>query len=118
MLVSSTIAGASGVSGGGTHACSCAVPVDYEVTPGKYSVTSSPPAGVTVTTNTCTDVVVPPGGTVTCSIVTTQASCQPAPFGHLVVNRTSCPTDDKTLVSITIAGDGDIGRAACRSLSQ
>src|SRR5262245_66171000 len=106
MLVSSTIAGASGVSGGGTHACSCAVPVDYEVTPGKYSVTSSPPAGVTVTTNTCTDVVVPPGGTVTCSRSEERRAGQEAPSGHLVDNAPSSRTEDKTRVTNRIEVSG------------
>lgn len=60
------------ITGGGAGVITDATDKDYEVTPGTYSVTETVPAGWTKTGDTCQNVVVAAGQTVTCLITNTK----------------------------------------------
>jgi len=65
--------GTGTITGGGAGTISTTASMNYEVTPGTYSVTESSMSGWTQTSNMCSGVVVAAGQTQTCTITNTQA---------------------------------------------
>ncbi len=80
--------GTGTITGGGAGSITDATDKHYEVTPGTYSVTETPVAGWTETSNTCDDVVVAAGETETCTITNTQQ------LGRIIVVKQTNPDGD------------------------
>jgi len=77
------------------------------VNPGTYSVTETPPAGYTITSNTCTDVVVPAGGSAECTITNDDNAPKLTVIKHVVNDNggTAVAGDfTMTINGVTVAG--------------
>src|SRR6185436_6296547 len=92
---------AATVTNGSSGKVTDATDHDFEVKPGTYSVTETVPDGWDMNSNACTNVVVNPGDTVYCEIVNTKR-------GHLIVQKTTDPTNDPTEFSVKASGTGTV----------
>lgn len=86
-----------------------AIDADFEVSPGTFSVTENTPSGWQETSNTCTDLEVSAGETVTCEITNVK-------LGSITIIKDAQPNDeqdfefnDGTLGSFTLDDDGGLG---------
>jgi hypothetical protein len=90
-----TVGGSGQCNDGTTKTVTWQTPADFQVQPGTYSATETVPSGWTQTGNTCTNVVVAAGQTVSCTITNTKNS-------QLIVNKVTIPSPDATAFPVTI----------------
>ncbi len=77
-------------------------PVTFSVAPGTYNITETVPTGWVLVSNTCTNVVIANGENKECTITNTLEK------GHLIVQKTTFPTEDSTIFTINASGTGTI----------
>lgn len=95
------------VNGGAATAFESDGQNDMTVNAGTYSVVEVADTNYTTTYENCTDVVIPNGGTATCTITNNDKA--PAPTtGTLVVDKVTVPSGDTTEFTITASGSGAI----------
>ena len=105
-----TASGNGTITGNAQQTLTASAAVDYEVTPGTYSVAETVPSGWDKTGDTCQNKAVAAGQTVTCTITNTKK-------GHLIVRKVTDPANDTTAFSITASGNGTITGTAVRPLA-
>lgn len=95
------------VNGGAATAFEADGQNDVTVNAGTYSVVEVADANYTTTYENCTDVVIPIGGTATCTITNNDVAPVPT-TGTLVVDKVTQPTGDTTEFAISATGSGAI----------
>ena len=105
-----TASGSGSVTGGGAGAVTDALDKNYEVTPGTYSVAETVPAGWDQNSNTCFNVAVAAGATVTCEITNTKR-------GHIIVQKTTNPPGDPTIFAVNASGTNTVTSGASGSVT-
>ncbi len=89
---------------------------DVTVNAGTYSVVEVADTNYTTTYENCTDVVIPNGGTATCTITNNDVAAAPT-TGTLIVDKITQPEGDSTEFTITAAGSGAITGGGSGSLT-
>ncbi|MEK7509394.1 MAG: lamin tail domain-containing protein [Patescibacteria group bacterium] len=78
---------------------------DVTVNAGTYTVTEPPVDGYTTTYDNCTNVVIPNGGSATCTVTNDDAA---PTTGHLIVDKVTQPGGDPTEFTINASGTGTV----------
>lgn len=87
------------ITNGGAGTVTDSTDKNYEVTPGTYSVAETVPSGWDKTGDTCQNVVIAAGQTVTCLLTNVK-------HGHIIVDKVTDPSGDTQSFHFPTAGTG------------